>query len=281
MTRYLTEWSLTRRKIFTNCARRFAIKYFSFNKRTTSRQNKTSFISYSDLMVRCTRIVLFELLNDLHKGVYWSNKVIVSKLRFQLNVHISSRDKLNMSLKRKNRLILHAHKRIKKLMKQEILRKIAANSITEWSFHDRVQSTRFGHLNVYCSPDIVYRKGAVWHLVRLNFQAENKQPFLDLELCSMLLWSRGNHYLPNLEHKFVIHGLSWHRGKWYYKKIRPSQKLLQETKQLLEKDVHNFNVLYQEFYRSGNFDKLPLANTKLYCRRCPYQPKCPVNEQAG
>ena len=62
----------------------------------------------------------------------------------------------------------------------------------------------------------------------------------------MLLWSQGNQYLPNLADKFVIHGLSYSRGKWIHKKVIPNQQLLlQETKQLLEKDVHNFNLLFE------------------------------------
>ena len=279
MNSYLSEWSLTRRKIFTNCARRFAKQYFFIEKRTDFKKRNFPFVSSSDLMIKCTRCVLFELLTDLHKGVYWSDKVIISKMRFHVNVNISSKIQQKISLKIKNQLILNGFRRLKKLMKQETLRKILDKSIKEWSFHDRVQSTKFGHLDVYCSPDIVYREGSVWHLVRINFQSEHKQPFLDLELCSMLLWSKGNQYLPNLNEKFVIHGLSWHKGKWFYKKIRPNQKLLQETKQLLEKDVHNFNILRQEFYRSKDYDSLPLAKTKLYCKRCPYKINCPVNRE--
>ena len=279
MNRYLSEWSLTRRKIFTNCARRFAKQYFFIGKTRNYQRKNATFVSYSDLMIKCTRTVLFELLADLHKGVYWSEKVIISKIRFHINVNISSQIQQKISLKRKNQLILHGYRRIKKLMKQEIIKQIVDKSIKEWSFHDRVQATKFGHLDVYCSPDIVYRKGSVWHLVRLNFQSEHKQPFLDLELCSMLLWSKGNQYLPNIDEKFVIHGLSWHNGKWLYKKIRPNQKLLQETKQLLEKDVHQFNVLHHEFYRSNDYDSLPLAKTKLYCKRCPYKLNCPINRE--
>ena len=132
---------------------------------------------------------------------------------------------------------------------------------------------------MYCSPDIVYRSGSMWHLVRLNFQSEKNQPFLDLELATMLLWSKGNQYLPNLADKFVIHGISYSRGKWIHKKVIPNQQLLQETKQLLEKDVHNFNLLFQQFYRSNDYDSLPLTKSKLYCKRCPYKLKCPINSE--
>ena len=277
MNRYLPEWSLTRRRIFTNCARRFAKQYFFIQKSKQYDTNKNRFIAYSDLMIESTRTVLFELLTDLHNGTIWTDKVLISKMRFSVNVGLLSNRGLKIPTKRKNQMIIHGFKRIKKLMKQKILRKIADNSISEWSFYNRIKSTKFGHLDVYCSPDIVYRSGSMWHLVRLNFQSEHKQPFLDLELATMLLWSKGNQYLPNLAEKFAIHGISYSRGKWIHREVKPTQQLLQETKQLLEKDVHNFNLLFKQFYRSHNYDSLPLTKSKLYCKRCPYKLNCPIN----
>ncbi|MEC7255800.1 MAG: hypothetical protein VXV76_04235, partial [Candidatus Thermoplasmatota archaeon] len=102
-------------------------------------------------------------------------------------------------------------------------------------------------------------------------------PYLDLELTSMLLWSKGNQYLPNLEDKFIIYGISFHNGKWHEKQFKPTQKILQETKQLLEKDVHQMNLLLIHFYRTKDIDALSLAKSKNYCKRCPYQTNCPIN----
>ena len=277
MNRYLPEWSLTRRRIFTNCARRFAKQYFFIQKSKQYDTNKNRFIAYSDLMIESTRTVLFELLTDLHNGTIWTDKVLISKMRYAVNVGLLSSRRSKIPTKRKNQMIIHGYKRIKKLMKQKILRKIADNSISEWSFYNRIKSTKFGHLDVYCSPDIVYRSGSMWHLVRLNFQSEHKQPFLDLELATMLLWSKGNQYLPNLAEKFAIHGISYSRGKWIHREVKPTQQLLQETKQLLEKDVHNFNLLFKQFYRSHDYNSLPLTKSKLYCKRCPYKLNCPIN----
>ena len=162
-------------------------------------------------------------------------------------------------------------------MRHNLIKKIVRGQIKEWSFHERTNSISFGHLDVYCSPDIVFRQGKEWHLVRLIFQAEHNQPYLDLELTSMLLWSKGNQYLPNLEDKFVIYGIYFHNGKWHEKRFNPTQKILQETKQLLEKDVHQMNLLFSEFYRTKDIDALSLAKSKNYCKRCPYKTNCPIN----
>ena len=81
----------------------------------------------------------------------------------------------------------------------------------------------------------------------------------------MLLWSKGINTYRILNEKFVIHGISYSKGKWIHKKVIPNQQLLlQETKQLLEKDVHNFNLLFQKFYRSNDYDSLPLTKSKSY-----------------
>ena len=275
MQQHLTEWSLSRRKVFSNCARRFVMQYI---KRTEPFKHKgisNKWHSDWDLMIKSVRKVFYDRLTDLHKGVIWSEKITESKMRYELVSNLAlHNNKSSSNSIRKFKLIELGLNRIRTLMNSSILRKISNNSIKEWSFYDRVKSVPFGHLDVYCSPDIVYRIKNKWNLVRIVFQAEKRQPQLDLELCSMLLWSRGNQYLPNLEDKFIIHGLSYDSGKWHHKKISPTQNTLQETKQLLEKDVHNMNILQTEFYRTNDIDSMPLAISSLYCKRCPFRTGC-------
>ena len=271
-----TKWSVTRRKVFTNCARRYAIKYID-NNRPYLGQNKVSYQSAWDLMIKASRDIFFQLLADLHRGVNWSEKLIQSRVRFELTSQLVSFGLTGdrISIKQKNQLILSAFIRIKKILKKSIIARIVDNDIKEWSFHNRIKPVSFGHIEVYCSPDIVYRYKSKWHLVRINFQSERIHPYLELELCSMLLWSKYNQYLPNIDEKFALHGLFYNDSKWRNYSIMPSQKMLQESKQLLEKDVHNMNLLQIEFVRSMNPDKLPLANSNKYCIRCPYKISCP------
>ena len=51
--------------------------------------------------------------------------------------------------------------------------------------------------------------------------------------------------------------------------------MLQEVKQLLEKDVHQMNVLNRLFARTLNPNDLPMAKSTSYCKRCPYRQNCP------
>ena len=67
MPPYITEWSLTRRKVFSNCARRFAIKYLAGKPRETQKIYSTKWFSPWDLMILSTRQVFFQWLEDLHK----------------------------------------------------------------------------------------------------------------------------------------------------------------------------------------------------------------------
>ena len=127
MIRYLPQWSLTRRKIFTNCARRFALQYFNRDKTKMVRSKKIQYIAHHDMMIKCTRIVFFELLSDLHRGVNWSDKLIISKMRFQINIHTPTNGNSKIGLEKKNLLIRNGYLRLKKLMKQEIPRRILDN----------------------------------------------------------------------------------------------------------------------------------------------------------
>ena len=271
-----TKWSVTRRKVFTNCARRYAIKYID-NNRPYLGQKKVYYQSPWDLMIKTSRHIFFQLLADLHRGVNWSEKLIQSRVRFELTSQLVSfgltHDRI--SNKQKNQLIASAFIRIKKILKKSIIARIVDNDIKEWSFHNRIKPVSFGHMEVYCSPDIVYRYKSKWHLVRVNFQSERNQPYVELELCSMLLWSKYNQYLPNIQEKFALHGLFYNAGKWRNYSIMPSQRMLQESKQLLEKDVHNMNLLQIEFMKNLDPNKLPLANSPKYCIRCPYKLSCP------
>ena len=271
-----TKWSVTRRKVFTNCARRYAIKYID-NNRPYLGQKKVYYQSPWDLMIKTSRDIFFQLLADLHRGVNWSEKLIQSRVRFELTSQLVSfgltHDRI--SNKQKNQLIASAFIRIKKILKKSIIARIVDNDIKEWSFHNRIKPVSFGHMEVYCSPDIVYRYKSKWHLVRVNFQSERNQPYVELELCSMLLWSKYNQYLPNIQEKFALHGLFYNAGKWRNYSIMPSQRMLQESKQLLEKDVHNMNLLQIEFMKNQDQNKLPLENSPKYCIRCPYKLSCP------
>ena len=278
MSNYVSEWSLTRRKVFTNCARRFSIKYLTNNIQKTGEYSAPRWRSPYDVMIISTREVFFQWLKDLHNNVIWTGKTIYSNLRFKIitNLYKFNSQSTEGIKPDKDRLISNGYARLKTLLRQPLIRKLSSGEIREWSFHERTGVVTFGHLQVYCSPDIVFRTANKWHLVRLNFQSECKQPYLDLELCTMLLWSKGNQYMPNLESKFTIYGIFFIEGKWYQRRVIPSQRMLQETKQLLEKDVHHMNVLRDYFYRTSNIDTLPLTKSPMYCKRCPYKTNCPV-----
>ena len=275
MSNYLTKWSLTRRKIFTKCARRFAIKYLHAGKKLDYMKVELSPVSDWDLMIKTTRTTFFDLMRDAHQGKSWSENLIKSRLHFELITNLANSKSIKITKLRKNYLLDLGVSRIKKLIKQKIIRKLIEQKITEWSVQSRIKPTVMGHIEVYCSPDIVYKMNNKWHVVRVNFQAEKTQPYLDLELCSMLLWSKKNQYLPDIDNKFIIHGVSFDKGNWHQNSIIPTKNMLQEVKQLLEKDVHQMNVLNRLFSETLNPNDLPMAKSILYCKRCPYRKNCP------
>ena len=68
MSNYLTKWSLTRRKIFTKCARRFAIEYLHAGKKLDYMKVELSPVSYWDLMIKTMRNTFSDLMRDAHQG---------------------------------------------------------------------------------------------------------------------------------------------------------------------------------------------------------------------
>ena len=64
-------------------------------------------------MIKSTRTVLFELLTDLHNGTIWTDKVLISKMRFAVNVDLLSNRQLKIPIKRKNQIIIHGYKQIR------------------------------------------------------------------------------------------------------------------------------------------------------------------------
>ena len=90
MSNYLTKWSLTRRKIFTKCARRFAIKYLHAGKKLDYMKVELSPVSDWDLMIKTTSTTFFDLMRDAHQGKCWSENLIKSRLHFELITNLAN-----------------------------------------------------------------------------------------------------------------------------------------------------------------------------------------------
>ena len=82
MSDYLTKWSLTRRKVFTKCARRFAIKYLHDGKKLDRKKVQSNRGSDWDLMIKTTRTTFFDLMKDAYAGKSWSENLLKSRLHF-------------------------------------------------------------------------------------------------------------------------------------------------------------------------------------------------------
>ena len=122
MSNYLTKWSLTRRKIFTKCARRFAIKYLHADKKLDCMKVELSPVSDWDLMIKTTRATFFDLMRDAHQGKSWSENLIKSRLHFELITNLANSKSIKITKLRKNYLLDLGVSRIKKLIKQKIIR---------------------------------------------------------------------------------------------------------------------------------------------------------------
>ena len=92
----------------------------------------------------------------------------------------------------------------------------------------------------------------------------------------MVNWSIENGNLPDLIDKFQVHVLKFRNGKWLYQKFIPNKNLLQQSKQLLEKDVIQMNNLVEKMGPMKNLYLIPLSNNPHFCKKCSFKKSCPA-----
>ena len=72
--------------------------------------------------------------------------------------------------------------------------------------------------------------------------------------------------------------LKYRNSKWIYQRFSPSDILLQQSKQLLEKDVHQMNQLVNKLGPMMNLSIIPLSNNFEYCKKCNFKDSCPAKK---
>ena len=87
MNKLQTMWSISRRKSLINCPRQYILRY---SRSQTSYNNEKNNITHSlrDLVIRSSRKVMLERLEDLKNGLEWSEKMILLKIRLGGKVEI-------------------------------------------------------------------------------------------------------------------------------------------------------------------------------------------------
>jgi len=229
------------------------------------------------LVIRSSRKVIHERLEDFKNGLEWSEKMISLKIRLGIKEEISSErySAIRNSSNLKN-LIHSAKNRINSLWNTNIFRRIISGQIKQWSCMDRKKFLSNGHIDIFCSPDISYKIQKRWHLLRIDFQGELRNPSDELESLAMVNWAKKNNFLPYVNSQYIVNTLKFINGKWIHNRYLPTDDLLQQSKQLLEKDVNEMNKLVGKMGPLLNLALIPLSNNRYTCKKCSFKPSCPA-----
>ena len=203
--------------------------------------------------------------------------MISLKIRLGIKEEISSErySAIRNSSNLKN-LIHSAKNRINSLWNTNIFRRIISGQIKQWSCMDRKKFLSNVHIDIFCSPDISYKIQKRWHLLRIDFQGELRNPSDELESLAMVNWAKKNNFLPYVNSQYIVNTLKFINGKWIHNRYLPTDDLLQQSKQLLEKDVNEMNKLVGKMGPLLNLALIPLSNNRYICKKCSFKPSCPA-----
>lgn len=275
-----TMWSISRRKSLINCPRQYILRYSRSQNNWNYKENLIKH-SLKDLIIRSSRKLMIERLEDHKNGLDWSGKMILLKLR--LNVRAELKFERYEMIRNKNsryldNLIYSAKNKLDSLWTTEIFKRIISSQIKQWSIMDRKKFYSDGHIDIFSSPDISYKIQNKWNLLRIDFQGEINNPSNDLECMSMVNWAKHNDFLPHITDQFVVHTLKFIKGIWVHEKYIPNDEILQQSKQLLEKDVNAMNNLVRKMGPLLDLSLIPLTNEQSNCKKCPFKSQCPAKD---
>lgn len=275
-----TMWSISRRKSLINCPRQYIMRY-SHSQKNWKYHNNLIKHSLKNLIIRASRKLMLERLEDHKNNLEWSSKMILLKLKLYLKIELEpERYELINSKKNRehNRLINSAKDKIDSLWNTKIFKRIISNDIKQWSIMDRKIFYSDGHIDIFCSPDISYKIQNKWNLLRIDFQGETKNASNELECMSMVNWAKRNSFLPLVTEHYIVHTLRYVKGIWIHEKYYPTDEILQQSKQLLEKDVNQMNQLVKKLGPKIDLSQIPLTDNESNCKKCSFKPMCPARD---
>lgn len=276
MNKLQTMWSISRRKSLINCPRQYILRY---SRSQTFYNHEKNNITHSlkDLVIRTSRKVMLERLEDLKNRLEWSDKMVLLKIRLGVKAEIKNeRYQIIRNSYHLNNLINTAKNKINSLWETDIFKRIISGAIKQWSCMDRKKFFSNGHIDIFCSPDISYKIQNRWNLLRIDFQGEIRNSSSELESLAMVNWAKRNKFLPAVTNQYVVNTLKYINGIWIHDKYLPNDELLQQSKQLLEKDVHEMNKLVEKMGPLLDLAQIPLSNSQTICDKCAFKPSCPA-----
>ncbi len=291
-------WSVSRRTLMNRCPRAWVLRYGFSKRRSGFNKHLRNISDWSApwrLMQRALRGVIIERFETLLKNSVWIEKDLASKIRHRIigamlrqnsvvdviESRTGKRSNLRdiMQIDRLDRLVEIACHRYHSVMKCKPMVDIVQGKISEWNIFSRLEKTKMDNIDVHLSPDIVWKSGSTWHLLRFSVQGsvtmrdENR-----LEHMAMVVWGKMMNGLPENSERYIVENLSWSRGKWNRWAERANQTLVDDAMKMIYRDMGAMIDLHERLGPSCDLSQIPLASSKRICNGCGHRDTCPGGE---
>jgi len=246
-------------------------------------------------MLRALRGVIIERLELASKGKDWSESDLAARIRFRIigslerqrgttrliekRIGVSSRLKMKVGNQEIGRLVEIASHRFNAVMSCEPLSSILEGKITDWFLADRLEKTSLKQYKLHVAPDIAWRKGRRWHLLRLAMQGGREPgPERVLESMSMVLWALSNSGMPVLAERYEVSSLTWNKGSWRKWSMTANDEQVKAATELIKLDMKAMCDLHYRLGPSCDLSQMPLASNRRNCTNCGHVDTCPGGE---
>lgn len=269
MDQYSPSWSRTQRDLFLKCPSAWAMRYAV--DRYSSQSSKPAQAPDWHVMLRALKSTIVDRLEALRAGTEWSESIA----SFVLSEHLRDgfkAQKRALSAVKHQALHLFAEHRLKLLWRTDTIVDIHKGTIRQWSLLDRRNSEHINGYDLYASPDLAYRSGRHWHLVRLDMQGLPLSEGERLETLAMVVWAVQRDGLPQVNEQFHVHTIGWRKGSWVTRSMAVSSEGVEAAKSLIAQDVSAMKRCAE--VSKYAFECLPLAAEETTCISCSYRVGC-------
>tara|TARA_B110001452_G_C15209777_1_gene419606 strand:+ start:130 stop:936 length:807 start_codon:yes stop_codon:yes gene_type:complete len=246
-------------------------------------------------MQRALRGVIIERIEAFSKDRVWIEKDLASKIRHRIigavirqksvievvEVRIGETSELQKKISPKeiDRLVEIACHRFHAAIKSKPISEILQGKITDWHTFSRLDKTKLDNFELHISPDLAWRSGRTWHLMRFTVQGvSNPGDDRRLENIAMVMWALLQNGIPTNAERYIVENLYWSRGSWKRWNERANQRLLDDAIKMIHSDMNAMIDLHDRLGPSCDLSQIPLANSKRLCQNCGHRDTCPGGE---
>ena len=269
MDRYCPSWSRTQRDLFFKCPTAWVMRYAQ--PRRSGRTTIPAPASDWNLMLRALKSTIVDRLEALRLGTEWSESIASFALKEHLRGGFRAQ-KRAISPVKCEALLLFAEHRMKLLWRTDTFLRINKGTIRQWTLLNRRESEHIDGYDLFASPDLAYRCGGTWHLVRLDMQGSKMSDSERLESLAMVLWAMKRDGLPKVKEQFHIHTIGWRKGSWVVHSFGADSEEIDAARSLVSSDVSAMKQC-AEVSRFA-LDCVPLAVHESTCTTCPFKARC-------